>query len=68
MRSILFALLLVGSLSACGKKKPAASPASAPAAESSDKDGDMKDSKSSDDEDDNAAPDTKSADPQEGGQ
>ncbi|HTL31632.1 MAG TPA: hypothetical protein VL326_00830 [Kofleriaceae bacterium] len=67
MRSILFALVLVVSLAACGKKKPAASPASAPAAESSDKDGDMKESKSAD-QDDDAAPETKSADPQEGGQ
>jgi predicted small lipoprotein YifL len=63
---ILLALVLIASLAACGKKKSPATPAATPAAESA-TDDEMKE-KSSPDADDDAAPDTKSADPQEGGQ
>ena len=63
---ILLSLVLLVSLAACGKKKPAATPAATPAAESA-TDDDMKEANSPEG-DDAEAPDTKSADPQEGGQ
>lgn len=65
---ILFAFALVASLAACGAKKKSATtpPPASEATEKSD-DSDMK-PKDSPDADDDAAPETKSADPQEGGQ
>jgi predicted small lipoprotein YifL len=63
---ILLALALMAALAGCGKKKPAASPAS-PAAESTEKSDDaVKDQNTPDEGEDST--ETKSADPQEGGQ
>ena len=64
---ILLALTLIVALAGCGKKKPAASPASSPQSESSEKSDDAVKDQSTPDEGEDA-PDTKSADPQEGGQ
>lgn len=64
---ILLALALIAALAGCGKKKPAASPA-APQSEATEKSDDdaVKDENTPAEGED--APDTKSADPQEGGQ
>ena len=63
---ILLALALIAALAGCGKKKPAASPAS-PATEATEKSDDAVQDKDTPAEGEDA-PDTKSADPQEGGQ
>ena len=62
---ILLALALIVAMAGCGKKKPAAAP-SGGAQESEKTEDAVKDQNTPDEGED--APDTKSADPQEGGQ